>query len=1181
MHIAAEHDSIEVLNELILHRIDIDAKANNGYTALHFGVANNHLRVVKFLYCNNADLNKEAPGVGKATNLIKDEEIKEYFKNVSIFQKIQHYFKENNTFELLQIFAENPKMINFRGNSYLTPLILSVFNKNLPIANYLIKNGADMNACDKTGNTALHYAVVSNYMSLVHLIFLSGGNIDRANPITQETPRAMLQSLGITYSRDKPTLKEDKFMEICKAIESHNSAKAMELLVTSDRIFDITDKKGNNLLHLAAAEGLHEVVLFIATDKLHDMNIQNKDKNTALMIAYQKYTSINNNKDLWKVNPRNMNYMLVMKSLAYCNADLAELDTLMKHAIESGASEMNLILFLMDICHQYNHRKLPSGETFFMYAVRLGNLEAVCNMHPYGFDPADRNPTTGMTYLHYAYVHKNKIFLHMFQNLMLDDESDNLGVTATEVNKFINKCDLTRYNHIKLSNETVFDFYRAYAMQDTKRISSMLFLHKKLHRSCYANELHALHLVAMLDDYPLIDTCLEAEKESDCRDMHDMPPLFYCIKSGKLDTAKYMVSKKCKLTVKGPKGRNALHFAVLSCHQPTIDWVISKDIDLLAMDHNKRSCLHYMVIKCSTKVLKDTLKGKFFCVDVNDKDNRTPLSIACEMGNYDAVDFLVSNFDAFIDACDVKGNSPLLYAAANGHADIVLYLLKHNPQKLLNNMGQSALHLTNSVEVLNIFIQMNANTNLLDLRNRTPLHYNAARGNTKLIEVLLENGADCNIRDKEGFTPLEVAISCRQLEAARLLKTTGRDTLSLPLHAAVLSDNLQIVKECVAEDPARINQKDAFGRSAILLTENNKSADILKFLISKGADINAVNEEGSNIAHLVAYKLNLPLIDAIPQEIVNKRERKKNNSPLHLVLQRLLDSEAKSEDYDEELEYQHNNTDDPNGIDQTFERKPRRERLALVHIAVNSLLKKGADKTAMNSKYTTPLHMAACVDDWKLTELVMDKFMLDTLDQQDRTPLYIAVSMKNEEAAITLLEHGCGILGGPQGKAPPPFVAIQNGMCRTLEMMFKMGLEYGLTYKGETMMDAAAHQKVSEVSDVIKKYKGYKAKPKVKEINSDDGNRSQRRKSRHLRKDSIDPAIKEARLREEQRKKEEEQMKLQQQERAQLNQIQIQDSESSSSSDSTTSAPPPRKRKWSESSNKSYDYSDLSSNSES
>lgn len=1188
MHIAAQHDSIEVLNELILHRIDIDAEANNGFTPLHYGVQNNHLRVVKFLVCNNADITIEAPMVGKAKDMITDDEIKEYFKSVLLFQKIQNLFRDNNTFELLQIFAENPQMINFRGQSYLTPLILSVFAKNIPLANFLIKNGADMNACDKTGNTALHYAVVSNYMAIVHLIFLSGGNIDRINPITQETPRAMLKGLGIQYSKDKPTLKEEKFDEIADLILKHNSTKAIELLVTSDKILDIVDKRGNNILHLAAAEGLHEICLFIATDKSLDLNVRNKEKNTPLMIAYQKYISLNNKKELWKVNPKNESFMLTMKSLAYCGADLVDWDVMMKHAIENGATEMSLILFLLDICHTYNYRTLPTGETFFMYAVRLANLDAVCNMHPFGFNINDRNPTTGMTYLHYAYVHQNKIFLHMFQNQNLDEETDNTGVTASDVNKFYNKCTLTRYNGHKISNETIFEFYKAYAMQDTKKISSMLFLHKKLYKSDYANGLSVLHLAAMLDDIPLIDACLEKCADSDVRDMHDMPPLFYCIRHGKLETAKYLVSKKCKIGSKGPKGRNALHFAVLSCHQPTIDWVISKDIDLLALDHNKRSCLHYLVIKCSTKVLKDTLKGKFFCVDVNDKENRTPLSIACEMGNYDAVEFLISNFDAYIDAQDIRGNSPILYAAANGHPEIVLYLLKRNPQKLLNNMGQSALHLTNSVEVLNIFIQMNANPNMLDLRYRTPLHYNAARGNTKLIEVLLDNGADCNIRDKEGFTPLEVAISCRQLEAARLLKTTGKDTLSLPLHAAVLSDNLQIVKECIDEDPSRINQKDAFGRAPILLTENNKNADILKYLISRGADINSVNEEGCNIAHLVAYRLNLPLIDAIPHEIVNKRERKKNNSPLHLALQRLIDSEIKNGEIDEDLQYQHQNIDE-NANDLAFERKSKRERLAIVHAAVNSLLKNGADKTAMNSKYTTPLHLAACFDDWKLTELVMDKFMMDTLDQQDRTPLYIAVTNRNEEAAMTLVENGASILGGPQGKPPPPFVAIQNGMYRTLEMMFKMGLDYSLTYKGSSMLDAAAQQKVSEVTDVIKRHKSTRGKGKYKgEFNEhhhhrrhDDSLRERERaREEEERRERQMERIREAEeIR--QRERDQEALKERQQEvdrmaRKELPNVIVQ----SDSSDSSSEERPRPKKRWSESSSDSYGYSDLSSNSE-
>jgi hemoglobin len=61
----------------------------------------------------------------------------------------------------------------------------------------------------------------------------------------------------------------------------------------------------------------------------------------------------------------------------------------------------------------------------------------------------------------------------------------------------------------------------------------------------------------------------------------------------------------------------------------------------------------------------------------------------------------------------------------------------------------------------------------------TPLHMAARRGNAKVIEALIDEGAHLEARDSQGETPLRRAVNCNKVEAAKVLLARGADPNSI------------------------------------------------------------------------------------------------------------------------------------------------------------------------------------------------------------------------------------------------------------------------------------------------------------------------------------------------------------------------------------------------------------------
>lgn len=197
-----------------------------------------------------------------------------------------------------------------------------------------------------------------------------------------------------------------------------------------------------------------------------------------------------------------------------------------------------------------------------------------------------------------------------------------------------------------------------------------------------------------------------------------------------------------------------------------------------------------------------------------------PMFTAVDDNAIGIVTFLLDN--AMAVDCENRDNwTPLALACRKGHAELA---------ELLIARGADVSHKA--------------------LGHITPLHMAARHGNGDIVRILLEHEANINGRDKGSYTPLTTAIYYRKPELAKHLIEMGADIeiksygAWAPLHHALNQGQPEIAMLLI-DRGARVSEKTSSGWTPLHLAAQYGYARIIARLIAAGADRKATLPNGS------------------------------------------------------------------------------------------------------------------------------------------------------------------------------------------------------------------------------------------------------------------------------------------------------------------------------------------------
>lgn len=244
--------------------------------------------------------------------------------------------------------------------------------------------------------------------------------------------------------------------------------------------------------------------------------------------------------------------------------------------------------------------------------------------------------------------------------------------------------------------------------------------------------------------------------------------------------------------------------------------------------------LHAPVFFGRTSILKALLKTEKYKIHVNlhwPGEEQTPLHLAARRGHQDIVRMLIEN-GADVNSDNEHSTKPLHLAIVGGDDDTVNILIENGAvvnisaedRILLSPLLLAVRHFRESI--VYVLLEGGADVDLKDFYGMAPLHYAAEDRLHRIMNPLIENGANINSKDMLGKTPLHAAIMWKPKGALEeilrtLLKNTADinssdDGFNTPLHAAAENGYLDIAR-LLLEFGAHFNLKNTSGETPLYL----------------------------------------------------------------------------------------------------------------------------------------------------------------------------------------------------------------------------------------------------------------------------------------------------------------------------------------------------------------------------
>uniref|UniRef100_A0A8C9V945 Ankyrin repeat domain 52a n=1 Tax=Scleropages formosus TaxID=113540 RepID=A0A8C9V945_SCLFO len=833
LHVAAANRATRCAEALLPQLSSLNVADRTGRTALHHATYSGYLEMVKLLLNKGANLS--------ASDKKERQPI--------------HWAAYLGHLEIVKLLVSRSADAVCKDKRGYTPLHAAAASGQIEVVKYLLRLGAEIDEPNAFGNTALHVACYMGQEAVANELVNRGANVNQPNlrgytPLhlaAVSTNGALCLELLVNNGADVNMQSKDGKSPLHMAA-IHGRFTRSQILIQNGGEIDCVDKYGNTPLHVAAKYGhellistlmtngadtarqgihgmfpLHLAVLYGFSDccrKLlssagFDINTPDNLGRTCLHAAASGGNVeclnllLSSGADLGKKDKlgRTPLHYAAANGSYQCAVALVSAGAEVNEPDGKGCTPLHYAAASVDRQQSGSHRNEEerAKETFCCLEHLLDN----------GADPAIRN-ISGYTAVHYAAAHGNKQNLELVRVLQIFF-SFRMGVNRKPLISFPQAYN-GHCEALRVLAETLVNL-------DVRDTGGRTALHLAAQRGhCRCVEVLLGHGAS----------CLIKERRRKWTPLHMAGSV--CSHTHELRRVRVIIPSVCA---------TPLMLAVLGSHTGCVHVLLERGATADAGDKRGRTALHRAVMGCEDCVL--ALLEHDAYVMCRDFQGRTPMHLAASCGHAELLGSLLqasARTDPLDSLLDYSGYTPLHWAAYHGHEDCLEVLLEHKPFSIQEGNPFTPLHCAlmnghdGSAELLLETVGSQL-VNVRDMKGRSPLHAAAFVDNVAGLQLLLRHGAEVDAVDHAGCSALMVAADNGQTAARR------HRCVSLLLCVSVQGHEmcaLLILGEI--HNPSLINATNSALQMPLHIAARNGLATVVQALLSRGATVLAVDQEG-------------------------------------------------------------------------------------------------------------------------------------------------------------------------------------------------------------------------------------------------------------------------------------------------------------------------------------------------
>ncbi len=645
----------------------------------------------------------------------------------------------------------------------------------------LIAGGIDVKG-DKGGLVIYDAAAMGRY-ELIEVLIANGASVNTKGPPNGETPLHR----AVSYRGSAPS-RGDQNLPPMESLLAQNKKRFATLLIAHGADVNAKSNGGITPLHNAASAELVELLLE------HGAKIEAQiNGNGGTPLYGQRITE-------------------VVKALiahgANIHAKNGSGETALHHAVDQNNRELAKLLIASGANVDAYY---PDQASLLEHAIKNNNSEMAALLLA-GNAKFNARPSLGISELHWAVIHGDKGLVTQLLlkgapvNARNRDDETPLDFALQKNYHDIAKQLIDKGAEVNTKNRAGVPM-----VQRARDLAMLQLLLKNGADVTVKNKDGNALLGTAVDNLALTVFLLSTGANVDIKNERGNTALHLAVGKGQYDVVKVLLAHKANPNAKNDVGQTPLFNAVRL--QALLN---DPNLRTLVINEN-RPGMRAMGVSGTTDLLTRPDKAT----------NSEPLP------GTKIIKLLVAN-RADANAKDNRGETPLHIAPTQEIA--ALFLALGVPVDVRRNDGATALHLAavyGREELVDLLLVKGANVNALTAENITPLHY--AKG-VKIVSRLLQSGAKLDAADAGGNTPL--FMSDEPFVSEMFL---ARGATMNVLNGKGQTPLLRMIRTYIASLPAHGLMAGPLGDPLVVAHGGN--LDVIKLLISRGADLNLGDEE--------------------------------------------------------------------------------------------------------------------------------------------------------------------------------------------------------------------------------------------------------------------------------------------------------------------------------------------------